>query len=516
MGRRAGGLATDHHRTILSTQAVCVVPPFQPVPPPALMSLIDQVRRTIRRHAMADAHTRVLVAVSGGSDSVALAHIVHELAAAGDLHAAGIAHFNHQLRASASGDEQHCRALADRLGWPIIVESEDVAARAKREGRSLEDAAHVARYAFFERARAQCSAELVALGHTRDDQAETFLLRLLRGAGSRGLASMHPRNGSIVRPVLACRRAELRAYLAERHIPFVDDETNADVTIARNRIRAELLPLLEARFNPNIVDTLATEADLAREEWLWMMEEAEALRAKASATHAQDGQLTVALERDLLAAAPPALARMVVWRAMTEAARGRTISYDHVAAALRLINSAHGSVDAPGHRVDRIGNQLVLISRPDGTAGRWATSKQTPLFEYPLSIPGEVMLPEAGCAISAERGEARRDHEAGAIVGSRGNGRSDVAFVRGDLCQDVLVVRNRRPGDHFRPATAGRRKKLQDFFVDTKVGRRRRDAVPIVVDVQGRIVWVAGHAIDAAFRVTDPAQGVLILRLRRV
>ena len=127
-------------------------------------------------------------------------------------------------------------------------------ARAGRERRSLEDAAHAARYAFFDRARAHFDADVVAVGHTRDDQAETFLLRLLRGAGARGLAAMHPRRGAVIRPLLDCRRDDLRAYLAERRIPHVEDESNLDVSIPRNRVRAELLPLLQARFNPAAVD----------------------------------------------------------------------------------------------------------------------------------------------------------------------------------------------------------------------------------------------------------------------
>src|SRR6185295_13616869 len=153
-------------------------------------------------------------------------------------------HFNHQLRSAADRDEQFCVDLAASFGWPNCVEREDVAARAGRERRSLEDAARTARHGFFERARARLDAGIVALGHTRDDQAETFLLRLLRGAGPRGLAAMHPRRGSVVRPLLACRRQELRAYLAERQASYVDDESNADVSIPRNRVRAELLPLL--------------------------------------------------------------------------------------------------------------------------------------------------------------------------------------------------------------------------------------------------------------------------------
>jgi tRNA(Ile)-lysidine synthase len=482
------------------------------------MSLIDHVRRTIDRHGMADARTRVVLAVSGGSDSVALAHIASELAAAGTIVVAGLAHFNHQLRETAMRDEELCRALAERLGWPILTDREDVAARASREGRSIEDAARAARYAFFDRARVHFGADVVALGHTRDDQAETFLLRLIRGAGARGLAAMYPRNGWVVRPLLDCRRADLRAYLVERGAPFVEDETNDDVTIVRNRVRAELLPLLEARFNPAIVETLATEADLARDEWQWMSEAARPLDSAVTRAIDADGSLAIAIDLAALADTPPALCRLTIWTAMTDAAGGRSICFDHVAAAMRLIEGEGGAFDAPGFRVERAGERLVLTLRPAGHVGRWSGSRSSNLFEYPLSIPGEVVLPEAGCAISAEASDSSADRAARAVVGNGATtrGQRDVALVRRDLCRDPLTVRNRRPGDRFRPGRTGHRKKLQDFFVDAKVGRSRRDLVPIVVDGEGRIVWVAGYGIDAAFRVTDPAQGVIILRLRRV
>ncbi len=149
----------------------------------------------------------MLVALSGGSDSVALAYLLAELAQRDELRVAGVVHLNHQLRPAADDEEAFCGELAARLGWPFRAGRADVAARARAERRSVEDAARAARYEFFEEARLRLEADAIALGHTRDDQAETFLLRLMRGAGSRGLAGMHPRRGRIVRPLLDCRRA---------------------------------------------------------------------------------------------------------------------------------------------------------------------------------------------------------------------------------------------------------------------------------------------------------------------
>src|SRR6185369_9373053 len=255
-------------------------------------------------------------------------------------------------------------------------------------------------------------------------------------------------------------------------------------------VRAELLPLLAERFNPNIVDVLGDEAELARAVWQWMDE--------ASAPF-----LTIShvLDQSALRAAPVALQRLVVWRALSAASGGRHISFDHVAAVIRLIQSERldGSLDLPGQTVQRVGNQIVLRTERRST--------RTPnLFERALSIPGETHIPEAGCVVTARDAPAG----GGATVSSR-----DEAFIRRDLVRESLVVRNRRPGDRFRPAGLRGSKKLQDLFVDAKVPRATRDSLPVVVDERDRIVWVVGFGIDEAFRVTDASQAVLILRLTR-
>jgi tRNA(Ile)-lysidine synthase len=473
------------------------------------MDLLARVRRTIHHHGLAGAATRVIVALSGGSDSVALAHLLCELAAAGELQVAGLAHFNHQLRASAEADERFCHELAVSLGVPLLADRGDVAGRARVERRSLEDAGRAARYEFFARAQAHFAADAVALGHTRDDQAETFLLRLIRGAGSRGLAGMHPRRGAFIRPLLDCRRAELQTYLAARGASYTIDESNADSSIPRNRVRAELLPLLETRFNPAIVEALADEAELAREEWRWLDETSAALAATACV---REGR-TWRLDCEALNRAPVAVARAAIHRAMTEASGGLTISFPHVAAVFELSRMGGPALDAPGQRVDRLGGFVVLRGKPQGATGRWSAGAQAAnLFRYPLSIPGEVALAE-GCILSAETPATEAAHPLERLDLAD---RRTTARVRMDRLKGALAVRNRRPGDRFQPAGLAGRKKLQDYFVDEKVARAKRDGVPIVVDQTDQIVWVAGYSIDDEFRVTDPAQGVLLLRLRYV
>jgi tRNA(Ile)-lysidine synthase len=471
------------------------------------MSTIDLVRRALRCYDLARPETRVVVALSGGSDSVALVHLLHDCDRSGELRVAGLAHFNHQLRPAAAADERFCETTAASVGWPIVIEREDVAGRARRERRSIEDAARAARYAFLERARTALGGEVVALGHTRDDQAETFLLRLLRGAGSRGLAAMHPRAGVMIRPLLDCRRRDLRAFLDAGAIPYIEDESNQDVRIPRNRVRAELLPLLEQRFNPAVVDALARQATLARDEWRWMEEAADEVSAGLCRYEGDVRKMRVAG----LNAVPLGLRRYVLWREMTGAARGRSVSFDHVEAALRLLGPevCGSGIDGPGHRVARVGPDLVLTGRPRGTIGRGAAPGPD-AFRFPLPVPGEVLLAGARCAVSV-RQLAPGGPEVDALAGGRD---PTVALVRSDRCGGGLAVRNRRSGDRFRPVGLGGHKKLQDFFVDRKVARAARDSVPLVVDAADRIVWVAGYGVDDEFRVTESTQPVLILRLK--
>ncbi len=469
------------------------------------MTLIDRVRRTLQRQQLTRGMTRVVAALSGGPDSMALLHVLRELDRVGELRLVAAAHLNHQLRQMADADGQFCAGVAASLGVPFVAERIDVATLASVEHRSVEDAAHIARHAFFERAVRQHEADVVAVGHTRDDQAETFLLRLVRGAGARGLSAMHPRNGIVIRPLLDCSKAEVRAFLHDRGIPWVHDSTNDDVGIPRNRVRAELLPLLSGRFNPRIVEALAAEADLARADEQVLGRLAAAWTAEHLNCQVVDG---LQIEAAALTALPQAVAWRVLHAAMGEAAGGRLIGLDHVKQAWDVATGAGPAFDAPGHRVERSGPFVVLTGRSVGSAGRphGAATGPVAAFRYTLPVPGEVTIVELGCVMSARVESSRaaipRADDASAAV--------PLTMVTGGL-----AVRNRRPGDRLKPSRAGHRK-LQDLFVDRKVPREARDRIPLVVDGEDRIVWVAGHAIDEAFRVTDPAQAVIILRLKGV
>jgi tRNA(Ile)-lysidine synthase len=470
-------------------------------------TLAERVRHTIRQHDLIPSGARVLVALSGGPDSVALLTLLRMLADDDNFVVAGAAHLNHLLRGrDADEDEAFCRRLVSSLSLPIEVETVDVARKARQERTSLENAAHEARYAFFGRAAGRLHADRVAVGHTRDDQAETFLLRLIRGAGPRGLGGIHPRAGLIVRPLVDCARAELRAFLQAHTIEFREDATNADVSIPRNRVRHELIPFLRDRFSPGIIAVLDREARIAREDAAFL--DQAALEAAGRITVRTPAG--VEIPAIALLAEPPAVARRVARGAQQTVSGGQFIGFDAVQALLEFAASgAAGPLDLPGHRMQRRGDTIVLSPSSPGRRGGRA---EMCAFAYELSVPGRVAVPEAACVISAEKAVATAEMAASDVWPP--TGREDAAVLDAACVHGPLAVRSRQPGDVFRPLGLRGHKKLQDFFVDRKTRRADRDRVPLIVDQRGLIIWVAGHAVAEEARVTDRTEAVVVLTMK--
>jgi tRNA(Ile)-lysidine synthase len=326
-----------------------------------LSALHQQVRRTIRRHGLIPPGARVLVGLSGGSDSVALTRMLLELSEHGAFTVAGLAHFHHGLRASADRDEAFCREFAARVGLPIVVERADVAAHAAAQGLSTEDAARRLRYAFLERTAAALGATRIAVGHTEDDQAETFLLKLMRGAGLTGLGGIYPRRDSVIRPLLDVPRADLRAYLTRVGERWIEDESNADIAIPRNRVRHRVLAELDLAAGGPTRPAIARAAGLIREDAQWL-DELGREQFRAVAVEREGG---VELDVHGLTHAPAPLRRRVLLEAMRRTANGREIGLEHVEAVLALLGGGkagvEGRVDVPGSRVERRGGKLVVV-----------------------------------------------------------------------------------------------------------------------------------------------------------
>jgi tRNA(Ile)-lysidine synthase len=298
----------------------------------------------------------VVVGLSGGADSVALLDALASLRRRRGFRVVA-AHLDHGLRAGSADDAAFCAELCRALDVALRVGRADVRARAARERGGLEQAARRERYAFLRRVREEEGAVAIAVAHTRDDQAETLLLRLLRGAGATGLAGMRPRRGDVVRPLLAVSRREVLAHLRERGLAWKEDPSNADLAHRRNRVRHELVPYLEERFNPGIRASLARTAAVLAEEASHVRGEAEELLAAIA--REEDGAFL--LRRSALAEAPTAVARAAIRQALARAGGLARVGAVHVEGILRLARAKAPS----GRRLPLPGGREVLFTRDD-------------------------------------------------------------------------------------------------------------------------------------------------------
>lgn len=466
-----------------------------------MVELSQRVEVAINEQGLIPEGGRVVVALSGGGDSVALASLMCEMSAMASWSVVGFLHINHQLRAAANEDADFCRKLADELQVPFLIEKVDVEAMSRNFGISLEEAGHRLRYEIFSRICRNRVADCVATGHTRDDLAETVLLRLIRGAGPRGLAGIRPRNGFVVRPLLDVTRKELRQYLKVRSLRHREDETNDDTVVTRNRIRHSLIPFLKKNFSEGIVDVLAREASIARADDDWMEHEVDQTVDQIVCY----GEEVVDIDSEAIVKLPVALARRVSKRVL-EHVGGRPISFDQINRLLSLIRASCRSnctADFPGSRLIRSPDRTQLIRWQGRGKGRKSEVSE---FEYALPVPGEIKIRELGEIVSATSSDR--------IPKLSARGRT--VAVSSERIVLPLTVRNWRPGDVMRPLGLGGHKKLQDLFVDRKISKSKRRAIPIVVDSRGKIVWVAGQTLDEDFRVTDSDRGVLILKVMKL
>lgn len=457
-----------------------------------LSPLARRVERGIRLRDLWGDADRVAVAVSGGADSVAMLLLLAEIAPRVGWDLVGLIHVNHGLRgADADEDAAFCRRLALRFKLPIDVTSVDVAGAAASTRRSIEATARTLRYAAFEAAAVKLGATVVATGHTRDDQAETVMLRLLRGATARGVSAIRPKRGMYARPMLVCRRAELRCYLSVLDQEHREDASNVDRTVPRNRLRHELMPVVEQAW-PGGVAALARFAELAADDEHWLSALAAVERAKV----VRSGANGVELEKDRLMALPAPIARRVVRDALEAA--GGSPTWREIDAVLRLARGAgrSGRFDLHGLRAERAGDVLRV--------GPPSPVREAVAFEYHLDVPGEVRIAETGESIRASFVEGPERPTSSA-------GREAMVVLQASSLALPLTVRTRRPGDRLTPLGAPGGKTLQDLFVDRKVPREARAAVPVVVDAEGRIVWVVGVAMAEGCRVRTPQAGMVIL-----
>jgi tRNA(Ile)-lysidine synthase len=457
--------------------------------------MLHRVGEFIARHRMLEPGQRVGVAVSGGADSVFLLHALRELAPGLDLRL-GVIHIEHGIRGAASlADAEFVAHLASTLALPFYLRHADVPAM---DG-NLEQDARNARQAFYAELIASRTVDRVATGHTRTDQAETVLYRILRGSGLAGLSGILPvtREG-LIRPLLEIDRAEIEAWLREHGVAWREDATNRDRTYARNRLRHEILPLLRADFNPQLDQALTNLATLARdEESYW---ESELARHLPPTTSHQPLVLPVSE----LADAPPALARRLIRRAV-EIVKGelRGIDFAHVERVLEMACSVegHDRIQAPGLEICRSFDWIRITSANPET--------RSVDFSVPLQVPGSVELPGSSARIVLQvlEKEAPAQPSVREPCAKVVNELDWQRFYRGEDAPS-LELRNWRPGDQYRRVGQSKPEKVKFFFQEARVPLWERRDWPIIT-YDGKIVWARRFGAAAEFASGPQTRSVL-------
>ncbi len=429
------------------------------------------------------AASALLIAVSGGPDSVALVHVLIEAG-----YKVEIAHFDHQTRGEGSAeDARFVETLAKRLGVPYHLRSEDIEAGADQSPMSFEEYARTRRYAFLIETAKSRGCAAIATGHHADDQAETVLMRVLRGTSPAGIAGTPPvaeRDGvRVVRPFLSARRAEILAWLHERGIRYCHDESNLDTDFVRNRIRHDLLPQLRREYNPRVVEALNRLADLARTE----DELLQSLAADFAATCVTGGDTIL---RDPFARGHRALQRRVV----LDLANRRALRPDaeHIERAIEFI------LRSPANKRFDLGGNVQLASNADAvrilSSDRSDSSGKSDATEIPLALPGET------AAFGTRLRTTILDRPPEGPLRNYCNPRRQVVDAR--ALDGGAVLRLRRPGDRVAPMGLGGTRKLKDYFGDLGLPPHERDAALLVV-AGGEIVWIVGHAVSQHAAVTS-------------
>jgi tRNA(Ile)-lysidine synthase len=459
-------------------------------------SLPETVLAYIRKHGLLAPGDRVGGAVSGGADSVALLRLLLELRRELGI-VLSVVHFNHKLRGAESDEDQRfVTALAQQYKLEFHCAGGDVKEHSTKEHLSLETAARQLRYQYFRKLLVEGKLSRIATAHSLDDQAETVLLRMVRGAGTRGLAGIYPQLSvpgsqfseirAIVRPLLSVRRRDLEAYLHEIGQTWREDKSNRDLRHARNRVRHEILPRLAQDLNPAVREVLAETAEIARaEEEYWQRKTHQLLQAGA-------GQGT--LKTTALAVLPLALQRRVV-RAAAEVL-GLRLEFRHVEEILSLLSkepeSAKSAVLPDGW--------AVSFHRDELRFGMAAPPSTCPDYEFRLPLPGTVEVPPA-----------RSRFEAVLVSGNAAGGYNPEHLLDRTSLGQELRVRNWRPGDRFWPTHTKAPKKIKELLQQRHLSGPERKLWPVVVSGTD-VIWMRGFAVPAQFQARAESLEAVLIR----
>ena len=445
--------------------------------------MLESVKTLTAEYDMLPRGGRVLCAVSGGADSICLLHLLHNLSEDGDFTVAA-AHYHHGMRGEAAdSDAAFVEAFCRERNIPCVIERGDVYGEAECRGLGVEETGRQLRYEFLRRTAAELGCDRIATAHNADDNLETLLLHLVRGAGLHGLAGIPPRRGDIVRPLLTTSRAAIEAYLEEHKLSHVEDCTNSDDSYARNRIRHQVVPVLR-QLNPRLTESAAETMGYLRADNDFMN-----AQAAAACSHARWAEDDLVIEARYIAQLPSAIAPRAARRMLEMMGDGNTdCSAAHLKAIVDLAAGEDPSAVAflpNGRLVQRVYKDLLFTTQSDPLP---------PFVPTPLNLDGET-APEGTdwrCSCRAVTCPMEGEEVPGAF------------YLARDTVEGELVLRPRQTGDEISLPRRGGTKTVKKLFIDEKVPRRERERIPILADSRG-VAAAAGFGPEQS-RLAQPGQ----------
>jgi tRNA(Ile)-lysidine synthase len=460
---------------------------------------LDKARLAISR--MVTPRDKVLVAVSGGADSVSLLYLLKEMQEEFRFDLT-IAHMDHMARGEESAeDARFVEALGRKLGLATFVEKVNVGEAKETLKTSFQETGRILRYRFLEATLKNIHGTKLALGHTADDQVETFLINLLRGSGLTGLAGMPEMRGAVFRPLIDCTRVEVEAYLASRNLEFREDSSNADNKYLRNRVRHELLPVLKT-FNRQIASNLIETAKIIRDDDQCLADQARRLYQDLTSP-LTDG---VTLDRVKFNRQPKAFQKRMVREAIFQLQGDlRRVTAGHIQEIIELFRDSRvgKKINLPGQLIAAAGPLGVELHKRPELRSSGVANSQTVLNSTRLQVPGETKIDGTGLhlhtkLISFDNWQDLKKNP-------------DRAYLDFDKTGATIHARFFRPGDRFVPLGMTGHKKLKSYFIDEKVSREQRNSIPILTTGMGDIIWVYGKRIAENFRVTHTTRNILFI-----
>ncbi|SDY58261.1 tRNA lysidine(34) synthetase TilS [Tindallia californiensis] len=444
----------------------------------------------------------IVVGFSGGADSVCLLHALFQLADTYRLQIVA-AHLNHNLRGMDSNeDATFAMNFARRHQITCVVKSVDIAKSAKEEGISLETAGRISRYQFFEEVAEKIGANKIALAHHQNDQAETILMNLIRGAGLEGLSGMPMVRDKIMRPLLHCRREQIEEYCRYWDLPYQIDQSNQETEYFRNKIRLELIPKIK-KYQPNVIESIGKTSVLLEQDRQYIEEKVEEAYSEVLC-YKTDKVISISPSK-LLQYHPSIVSRVIRKAYMFFNTREQTISFDQVHHILSLLDQkkTEKEVQLPGEIKVLFKTDEIKIGKKEDIEKSY--SEETMKEAIPLKIPGITRLVQRNGYFRCEVVNIEK---------MKNRGKDPYCqYFDFDQLPEHIVVRNRREGDRLKPLGTNGSKKVKDFFIDQKIPVEKRNMIPLIAS-ENEILWVVGHRISELVKITQKTKKVLKIQFR--